>query len=168
MTMKLQLFAGEEAADAVTPVEEVPVQEEPVQPQVDAGLVRQHWNAVDRIYGAWMGQAEQVKQLFPDFNLAEEMKNPSFARLLRAGVDIPTAHQAMHGQEILPAAMAYAARQMERAMADAFRSGCGRPAENGLQGGGAVLAGGTVAGMSRQDYARICRMVERGERVSFG
>ena len=176
--MRLQLFAEDipaeaapvETAEAVQEVPEETVQEPEIveAPAVDAGLVRRHWAQVDRIYAGWMRQAEQVKQLFPEFDLASEMKNPGFAKLIRAGVDIPTAYQVLHGSEILPAAMEYAARTVEQRMADAMRSGMGRPAENGIHGGGAVMAGGTVAAMTRQDYARICRMVERGERVTFG
>ncbi len=177
--MRLQLFAEDipaeaavvETAEAVQEAPEEAVQEPETAaeaPAVDAGLVRRHWAQVDRIYGQWMRQAEQVKQLFPEFDLASEMKNPGFAKLIRAGVDIPTAYQVLHGSEILPAAMEYAARTVEQRMAGSMRSGMGRPAENGIHGGGAVMAGGTVAAMTRQDYARICRMVERGERVTFG
>ena len=177
--MWLQLFAEDipldaapvETAEAVQEVPEETVQEPeavPEAPAVDAGLVRRHWAQVDRIYGQWMRQAEQVKQLFPEFDLASEMKNPRFARLIRGGADIGDAYQVLHGSEILPAAMEYAARTVEQRMAGAMRSGMGRPAENGIHGGGAVMAGGTVAAMTRQDYDRICRMVERGERVTFG
>lgn len=176
--MWLQLFAEDipaeaapvETAEAVQEVPEETVQEPEIveAPAVDAGLVRRHWAQVDRIYAGWMRQAEQVKQLFPEFDLASEMKNPRFARLIRGGADIGDAYQVLHGSEILPAAMEYAARTVEQRMAGAMRSGMGRPAENGIHGGGAVMAGGTVAAMTRQDYDRICRMVERGERVTFG
>ena len=177
--MRLQLFAEDIPLDAA-PVETAEaVQEAPEEtarepetgaeaPVVDAGLVRRHWAQVDRIYAGWMRQAEQVKQLFPEFDLATEMKNPRFARLIRGGADIGDAYQVLHGSEILPAAMEYAARTVEQRMAGAMRSGMGRPAENGIHGGGAVMAGGTVAALTRQDYDRICRMVERGERVTFG
>lgn len=177
--MRLQLFAQDIPLDAAPAETAEAVQEAPEEtarepeavpeaPAVDAGLVRRHWARVDRIYAGWIRQAEQVKQLFPEFDLREEMKNPRFARLIRGGVDIGDAYQALHGSQILPAAMEYAARTVEQRMADAMRSGALRPGENGIHGGGAVMAGGTVAAMTRQDYDRICRMVERGERVTFG
>ena len=176
--MWLQLFAEDIPAEAAVVETAAQVQENPEEtvrepeiveaPAVDAGLVRRHWAQVDRIYAGWMRQAEQVKQLFPEFDLSSEMKYPRFARLIRGGADIGDAYQVLHGSEILPAAMEYAARTVEQRMAGAMRSGMGRPAENGIHGGGAVMAGGTVAAMTRQDYDRICRMVERGERVTFG
>ena len=49
-----------------------------------------------------------------------------------------------------------------------MRTGAYRPGENGLDSGAAALTGRSVTKMTRQDYDRVCRMVERGERVSFG
>ena len=53
-------------------------------------------------------------------------------------------------------------------MAQAMRTGAYRPGENGLDSGASALTGRNVTKMTRQDYDRVCRMVERGERVSFG
>lgn len=163
--MFLQIF-GEDAAVEASAVEAEAAVEEAAAPAVDAGLVQRHWDGVNRIYEGWMSQGEELKQLFPGFDLSAEVRNPQFAGMLRAGVAVRNAYQAVHGDEILPAAMEYAARAIQQRMAGAMVSA--RPGENGLRSGGAVMAGGTVAGMSRQDYDRVCRMVERGERVSFG
>lgn len=122
----------------------------------------------DRIYQSWMTEAEQLKQLYPDFDLRQEMRDPKFAGLLRSRIDMQTAYEVLHNRQILPAAMEYAARTTQQRLASALRSGSGRPAENGIRGSGAVMLGSDVAHMSRKDYAAVCRMVERGERVSFG
>ena len=42
------------------------------------------------------------------------------------------------------------------------------PEENGLSGGGAVKMDAGVGSLSRGEYDRICRMVAKGERISFG
>lgn len=122
----------------------------------------------DRIYDGWMQSAQQLKQVYPDFDLRREMADPLFARLLGARVDMQTAFEVLHNREIIPAAMEYAAKTVQQHMASAMRSGADRPAENGLRGSGAVMLGSDVSRMSRKDYAAICKMVERGERVSFG
>lgn len=122
----------------------------------------------DRIYDGWMQSAQQLKQVYPDFDLRREMADPRFARLLGARVDMQTAFEVLHNREIIPAAMEYAAKTVQQHMASAMRSGADRPAENGLRGSGAVMLGSDVSRMSRKDYAAICKMVERGERVSFG
>ena len=131
-------------------------------------LVAEHWRRVDRIYQDWMDQAEELKQLFPDFDIRQELADERFQGMLLGGVDISSAYQALHAGEILPAAMEYAARTVEARLAASLRAGGNRPGENGLGGGAAALVGRNVTQMTRQDYDKYCRMVERGERVSFG
>lgn len=150
-----------------TVLEQLKQPEEQAHP-VDAQLVAQHWQGVDRIYEALAQQAEGLKQLYPDFDLAAELRDRRFAGMLRSGVDLRAAFQAIHGDEILPAAMQYAARVVEQRLSSALRAGLDRPAENGLRGSGAVQLGSEVSRLTRADYDKICRMVERGERVSFG
>ena len=142
-------------------------QEQPEAPERDP-LVQQHWQRVDRIYNRWMNQAAELKQLFPDFDLRQELADSRFAGMLLSGVDISSAYQALHARDILPAAMEYAARTVQAGMAASLRTAGNRPGENGLGTGAAALVGRNVSRMTRQDYDKVCRMVERGERVSFG
>ena len=139
-------------------------------PEEENPLVRRHWQRVDDIYSGWMEQAEAMKQLFPDFDIRQELADGRFGRMLLDGIDGQTAREKsnLHIGQILPAAMEYAARTVEARLAEAIRSGTCRPGENGLGGGAAALVGRNVTQMTRQDYDRYCRMVERGERGSFG
>ena len=109
-----------------------------------------------------------MKEAFPGFDLRRELGDERFAGMLLSGVDMASAYQALHAGEILPAAMEYAARTVENRLAQAMRTGAYRPGENGLDSGASALTGRNVTKMTRQDYDRVCRMVERGERVSFG
>ncbi|MGM9604443.1 MAG: hypothetical protein ACI3XG_05200, partial [Faecousia sp.] len=175
----LQLFAqGAEGGAEGTPAEggqeagllEQQPEQQPEQPQVPKRdpLVQQHWQRVDRIYNDWMAQAKELQQLFPDFDIRRELADARFAGMLLSGVDISSAYQALHARDILPAAMEYAARTVQARLAESMRTGAYRPGENGLGGSAAALVGRNVSRMSRQDYDKVCRMVERGERVSFG
>lgn len=128
---------------------------------------REHWQRVDRIYDGLMQEAEGLRELFPDFDIRRELHDPAFFRMLRSGVGVERAFYAAHADELFPAAMAYAAEYTRARLASSMAGG-GRPGENGLSGGGGVQLGSGVSAMSRADYDRICRMVERGERVSFG
>jgi len=143
-------------------------QPEPEPSRPDETLVRRHWQGVERIYRELEHQAQELKQLYPDLDLGSELRDPRFSRMLRCGVDMRSAYQAIHAAQIIPAAMQFAARRMAEQLSSSMGSLSSRPAENGLTGGGAVRMGGQVSRMSRQDYDRVCRMVERGERVSFG
>lgn len=176
---RFQLFAegavegtGEGAAASAAPEAQTQTETagEPAAREVgvDPRMVRMHWAGVERIYAGWAADAQRLQQVHPDFDLRTELKNPRFAGMLRTGVDMRSAYRALHGDEIIPAAMQYAAKMVEQRLAGAMRSAAVRPAENGLAGSGAVMTGRSVRAMSRQDYDKVCRMVERGERVSFG
>lgn len=152
---------GVEAGDGKALMEAMNRQEQ------EARLRRQE-GRVGRIYDGWMKEAEQLKQLYPDFELRAEMQNPQFVRLLRSRVDLRTAFEVAHHAQLLPAAMAYAAKTVEAKLVSAMGRGSTRPMENGIRDSGAFVMGSDVAGMSKAEIARMCRRVEKGERVSFG
>ena len=121
-----------------------------------------------RMVEAWKAQAAQIRETYPEFDLGKEMESPGFTKLLRAGIDMQSAYELLHKEEIIPAAMAYAAQTTERKLAEKLRSEGIRPTENGAGQSGAVSMGSRVSQMSRKEIADLCRRVERGEKVSFG
>lgn len=122
----------------------------------------------DRLYGQWMQSARETGEIYPDFDLSAELRNPAFVQLLRSHVDVKTAYEVVHKDEIIPAAMQYAARTVEARLAESLACRGSRPAENAMGGTGAVIIGNPVSSLSRRDIADIARRVERGERISFG
>ena len=116
----------------------------------------------------WNQTSQSIRQTYPAFELEKELKDPRLVNLPRSRVDMQTAYEILHKDEIIPAAMAYAAQTVERKLAENLRSGGLRPSENGTSGTGAVMLGSRVEQMSRKEIADLCRRVERGERVSFG
>ena len=159
---RLQLFAegaegeaGDTAPEAGAETAEVP------------SPAAAHWQRVDRIYEGLMQKAESLREVFPDFDIRRELQNPTFALAMRCGMEPEGAYLAAHAAEILPAAMAYGAQYAREQLAASMMGGS-RPGENGLSGSGAVKMGSSVGSLSRGEYDRICRMVEQGERVSFG
>lgn len=121
-----------------------------------------------RMVAGWKQDAQRIREVYPGFDLRQEMNNPSFVKLLRSRVDLRTAYEIVHKDEIIPAAMAYAAQRVERKLAENLRSAGTRPAENGTQSTGAVHLGSRVEQLTRKEIADLCRRVERGEKVSFG
>ena len=113
-------------------------------------------------------QEAEIQETYPEFDLEREMLRADFRQLLRARVDMQTAYEILHKEEIIPAAMAYAAQTTERKLAEKLRSEGIRPTENGAGQSGAVSMGSRVSQMSRKEIADLCRRVERGEKVSFG
>lgn len=125
-----------------------------------------HWQAVDKIYGDYMSQAEKLKTVFPGFDLSREVRDDRFLAALKAGLGMEQVFYGLHGRELLGEAMAYAVQRTKEGLA-ASCVGV-RPGENGLSASGAVKMGSAVDAMTADDYASVCRRVERGERVSFG
>lgn len=115
-------------------------------------------------------QADEAKKLYPALDLGAEMKNPTFARLTSpgVGVDVRTAYEVVHREEMRGAEMQYAAQKSAERMANAIRSGSMRPQENGLQsqqGAGVVKA--DPKSLTKADREEIKRRVRNGEKIFF-
>ena len=125
--------------------------------------LRAHFNALAQ-------QADEAKKLYPNLDLGVEMQNPTFARLTspNVGVDVRTAYEVVHRDEMRGAEMQYAAQKSAERMANAIRSGSMRPVENGLQGqqsAGVVKA--DPKSLTKADREEIKRRVRLGEKIVF-
>ena len=111
-------------------------------------------------------QMEETKGAYPQFDLAAEMRNPRFAAIARAGVDIKTAYEIAHKDELLSSAMAYAAQRAAKETAENIRARAGRPVENGAQAQApAQPREKTVSEMTREEREDLARRAMRGERI---
>lgn len=122
----------------------------------------------DQLYKNWMAQAESAKAFYPSFSLQAEMANSQFLSLLRAGIDVKTAYEVVHKDEIIPAAMQHAAKTVESKIAKKIAAQGARPSENGVRGGSPAVVKSDVSKLTKQDIAEISRRVARGEKISFG
>ena len=129
---------------------------------------RRNREQADRLYAQWHAQAEQAREIYPGLELKTELGNPKFLDLLRGGVDIRTAYEVIHKDEIIPAAMHAAARNVESRLARKIAAGGIRPVENGVAGGSAAVVRSDVSRLSKTDIDEVMRRVARGERVTFG
>ena len=120
----------------------------------------------DRLYQSWVDQADKVRQIYPTFDVQAEMANPKFVELLRSNVDMRTAFEVLHKDEIFPAAMQYAAKTVEEKLARSMASG-GRPTENGAKPGSAAVVKSDVSKLTKADRKEIARRVAGGEKISF-
>lgn len=119
----------------------------------------------DRIYSQWMTQAQEVAKVYPSFNLNAELQNQKFVDLLRSNIDVRTAYEVVHKDEIIPAAMQFTAQQTEQKITNKIRSAGARPAEGGASSQSATIYKSDVSQLSREDRDEICRRVARGERI---
>ena len=121
----------------------------------------------NKLYAGWMNQAEETKKVYPGFDLRTEMANPKFMELLKSNIDVRTAYEVLHKDEIIPAAMQFAAKTAEQKLANKIIAGGARPTENGNSSQSAAVVKDDVASLSKADRKEIICRVQRGEKISF-
>ena len=121
----------------------------------------------DKLYSRWMNESEATKKVYPSFNLQAEMQNPRFTDLLRNNIDVRTAYEVLHKDEIIPAAMQFTAKTVEQKLTNKIIANGARPVENGNSSQGATVTKSDVSQLSKEDRAEIIRRVARGEKIRF-
>ena len=120
-----------------------------------------------KLYAAWMQQADETKKVYPSFDIQTEMNNPQFLALLRSNIDVRTAYEVTHKDEIIQGAMQFTAQTVESKLAKKIASNGARPAENGMSSQSAAVVKSDVSQLSKADRAEIIRRVQRGEKIRF-
>ncbi len=117
---------------------------------------------------SWVAQGEELKGVFPDFDLRNELQgNKLFPQLLLAGVDLRTAYEVVHKDEILSGAMAYTAGMVREQLVQGIQAKSIRPQENGIIASGAVVSSVDVNALTQNDILKILKKVENGASISF-
>lgn len=129
---------------------------------------REQQEHAQRVYGDWMKQAEALKSIYPSFDFEQEVGNEQFTRLLQApGVDVRTAYEIVHRDEIIGGAMQHTAQTVAQKVVNNIAARGSRPAENGASSQGALVFKSDVNQLSKSDRKEILRRVEKGERIEF-
>ena len=108
----------------------------------------------------WQKESEEVKQTYPQFDLAKEMSDRRFFSLCYKGVGLEEAYLIVHKDELFTAAMEYAASELMRS--GAFCKS-GRMKEGALSSAGEVTK--SEKSLSKNERKELIRRTERGERV---
>ena len=120
-----------------------------------------------KLYATWMNQAEETKSIYPSFDLQAEMNNPKFVDLLRSNIDVRTAYEVLHKDDIIRGAMQFTAQTVESKLSKKIASNGARPSENGMSSQSAAVVKSDVSQLSKEDRAEIIRRVQRGEKIRF-
>ena len=108
-------------------------------------------------------QAEELKSLYPDFDLAKELENPQFKRLIHPGVGLSVrqAYEVMNSAAIQARQAQAIAQQTIQKAANAVMSGSFRPTENGTGAKAASVATVNPRKMTQREREDFKRMIER-------
>lgn len=117
----------------------------------------------------WYKEAEVMKgnPMYQNFDLMQEIQNPEFLNLLKAGTPVEHAYRVLHFDELMGSAVQAAAASTEKKVADSVRAKGSRPNENGTNSNSAFVTKTDPTKLTRADFEEIERRVARGERISF-
>lgn len=116
---------------------------------------------------AWNSQAEQLRAVYPSFDLNREVRNPDFLAMLKAGVPLRQAFEVIHMDQIKAAAAAAQAQATERALTAHIKAKGTRPQENGAGASSAFTVKDDVSRLTTKDRAELARRAARGEVITF-
>jgi hypothetical protein len=106
--------------------------------------------------------AEKTKSQFPQFDLDTEMQDERFRRLCAANNgDTTAAYMACHWNEILPATVQMASKQIQAQTAQAVASNKARPIENGISSSAPSVVQQDFRNMSLQDIRKYAEEQRR-------
>lgn len=126
----------------------------------------------ERMFAQWVEQSEKTKQIYPNMDFRNEVNNPEtghkFIGLLHNGIDVKTAYEVIHKDEIVGGAMQYTAQQVQKKTVNDILARGQRPSENaaGSQST-AQLKKTDVSKMTKADRDSLAERARRGERITF-
>lgn len=131
--------------------------------QEDAARLQQR----ERLFAKWTQEAEELSKVYSGFNLQVEMQNPDFARLLGSNVNMRTAYEVLHHDEIMGGAMAYTAQTVAKKQIDAIKNGQSHPMEGAASTTQAVKTSKDLSKMSLQEMREYAKRARNGEKITF-
>ena len=102
-------------------------EERTIQEEIRDKMFREHYASLER-------QGEEMKKVFPNFNLQKELENPAFARMTAPGkgvMSVEDAYNAVHRKEIQAATMQITAQKTAEMISNNIQAGNRRPDESG-------------------------------------
>lgn len=118
-------------------------------------------------YNNWLREAEELKQLYPNFDLERELENDEFRNdLINSDKPLRKVYEATHLQEIIEGAIQTTAMKAREAVTNNIRARGMRPTENGTRSG-SVSVKKNVNDLTDKDIDKIYERVKKGDRISF-
>ena len=110
-------------------------------------------------------QTEELLRYYPGFNAATDGVDPTFRAMVSAGVPMRRAYEALHLEDLISGAMAYASRRTLERLAGAALAGQQRPEENGLRTGQPAAPVFDPRALTKEQARDLKERVFRGEKI---
>lgn len=129
--------------------------------------LRERQDHAQQMYSEWRQDAEKIKNIYPSLDFDTEIQDENFMSLLRSGIDVRTAYEVVHKDDIISGAMQFASKTVEKKLADKIAQTNRVPPRTGSGAAGAVNVKSDVSKLTRADRDEIARRVARGEKIVF-
>ena len=115
-------------------------------------------------------QGEEMKKVFPNFDLRTELRNPAFARMTspNVGISVEDAYYAIHRKEIQFAAMQVTAQKTAEKVSKSIQAGSRRPNENGTSGQAPSVTTFDYRNASPEQRKALKDRIRSGEKIYPG
>ena len=115
-------------------------------------------------------QGEELKKVFPKFDLRTELQNPVFARMTspNLGISVEDAYYAVHRNEIQKAAMQVTAQKVAQKISNDIQAGSRRPSENGTSGQAPSVTTFDYRNASNEQREALKKRIRSGEKIYPG
>lgn len=114
----------------------------------------------------WRQAETEIKAEYPDFNLDDELQNPAFKAMLKAGAPMKNAYEALHMGDIKAGIARKASEAREKQVTDNIRARGQRPTEGGSSGAG-ITYSSDPSKLTAKERDELARRAERGEKIIF-
>ena len=118
-------------------------------------------------YSRLIADAKRTKESYPAFDLERECRDGAFLNLVKSGLSVMSAYEALHHGEIVEAAAQAAARSVAEAARRGSAHALVRPEENATAKSSPSNLKSPVSSLTAKEIKEILRRVERGEKIKF-
>jgi len=112
-------------------------------------------------------QGEELKKIYPSFDLMQELQNPTFKRLTapNSGLSVEAAYFAVHHKELEPQAMAYGIQRAQQQISQTIQANRARPVEGAMKSGQPADIAIDPRTMTREQRQKLIERARRGEKI---
>ena len=117
--------------------------------------------------GRWHNETELVSKDYPEFDITAELENAKFIQLIKNGVDMKTAYEVTHHNDIIEKIKKSTSEEAAKAAREQMQSVNSRPVENGLSAQSPAIFKTDISKLTPSQRAEIARRVAMGEQIKF-
>ena len=112
-------------------------------------------------------QADELKAIYPEFDLEDELQNETFAKMLHLGFSVKNAFESTHIDELNAIQAEAIASKATEKVANSVRANAKRPSENGLKSQPGAKVNNDIKSLTKEELDDYIARASKGESISF-